>query len=200
MSHTFRYHKYFLTEAEIRYSMRHSSSVEEAARFLHISNVTWKKYAEKYIDHETGLNLHQLQKNQSGKGIRKKVTRLKPINLVAMEDIFANKHPNYRIEKLRSRLIEDEIFMEACTICGFNEKRLSDGLTPIILVFKNGNKKDMRLENLEFVCPNHYFLYYGNMIPRPYLNMSENDPFYTPDDLRANEYYDPDDEIDFSQY
>jgi transposase len=50
-----------LTEKQIRDAMEVANSNKEAAEFLHVSTSTYKKYATKYIDEETGMNLFEIQ-------------------------------------------------------------------------------------------------------------------------------------------
>lgn len=156
---------YNLTEKEVRYAIAATHSNREAAAFLHINMNTWKIYASKYFDHETGKNLYEIHKNKSRRGTTKPHNILK----VPFEDIFAGKHPGYNTTRLRRRLIEENIFPESCNICGFSERRVSDYTVPLILTWKNGNKKDHSFENLELVCYNCYHLNYGNMHPGAYI-------------------------------
>lgn len=155
---------YNLTEKEIRYAMKNTNSNAEAAAFLHISIPIWKKYAEMYFDPESGKSLYQLHKNQGAKFGKKP-----SIKLATMEDIFAGKHPKYNVHKLKARLIMEGILEERCAICGFEERRISDYTVPLVLTWKNGDKRDHSRENLEFVCYNHYHLYYGDMGQKAYI-------------------------------
>ena len=41
----------------------------------------------------------------------------------------------------------------------FNERRVLDTKVPLVLNHKDGNKKNWHLDNLEFLCYNHAFLY-----------------------------------------
>lgn len=156
---------YNLTEREVRYAMSCTRSNLDAAKFLHISFYTWKRYAELYFDAETGKTLYELHKN---KGLRSG-KKPKSVAVAPMEDIFAGKHPTYNISKLHQRLLNEGYFDEKCSLCGFCERRMTDYKVPIILTWKNGNKKDHRKENLEFVCYNCYALYYGELKQGGYM-------------------------------
>ena len=57
-----------LTENVIRNAMKHTQSNFQAARYLNITIETYRKYAKLYVDLETGKNLYELHKNNSGKG------------------------------------------------------------------------------------------------------------------------------------
>jgi hypothetical protein len=151
-----------LTDVEIRYAMANSKSNTEAARFIGCHLSTYKRYAKRYIDHETGLSLWELHKNAGGKGTRKFFkTHSKRIDIF---DVLDGKHPTYERGKLHRRLIEEVIFPEECAICGFNEHRITDDKVPLVLCWKDGDKTNHHKDNLEFVCYNCYFLNYGNIL------------------------------------
>ena len=155
---------YNLTETEIRYAIKNTQSNREAAAFLHISVATYKRYAEKYFDAATGKNLFQLHKNQAG------WKKTKPSKqLATIENIFAGMYPNYSIPKLQERLLREGYFEEKCAHCGFCERRISDYTVPLLLTWKDGNRKNHAKENLEFVCYNHYHCYYGDMNRKPFI-------------------------------
>jgi hypothetical protein len=48
-------------------------------------------------------------------------------------------------------------------VCGFHERRVLDYKMPLIMHFKDGNKQHYRIENLEMLCYNHYFLQVGDI-------------------------------------
>lgn len=155
---------YHLTEKEIRYAMRSTNSNREAAAFLHINPLTYKKYASMYFDPETGKNLYQLHKNQGANFSTKP-----SVQLATLESIFNGEHPKYPVKKLHARLISEGAMEERCHICGFDERRISDYSVPLVLTWKNGNKKDHSRDNLEMVCYNCYHLNYGDMKQKPYI-------------------------------
>ena len=80
-----------------------------------------------------------------------------------LDDILLGKHPTYSREKLLRRLLVNNYFPEQCCNCGFCQKRPSDLRTPLVLNTINGNKTDYRLENLEVLCYNCYFINVGNL-------------------------------------
>ena len=155
---------YHLTEKEIRYAMRSTNSNREAAAFLHINPLTYKKYASMYFDPDSGKNLYQLHKNQGANFSTKP-----SVQLATLESIFNGEHPKYPVKKLHARLISEGAMEERCHICGFNERRISDYSVPLVLTWKNGNKKDHSRDNLEMVCYNCYHLNYGDMKQKPYI-------------------------------
>ena len=48
-------------------------------------------------------------------------------------------------------------------MCKFNERRVNDYKIPLLLNFKDNNKKNYRKENIELLCYNHYFLTVGDI-------------------------------------
>ena len=70
---------------------------------------------------------------------------------------------NFNPDKVKKRLFEEGYLQEECSMCGFNERRLLDYKIPLLLHFKDNNKKNWRLENLEVLCYNHYFLTIGDI-------------------------------------
>ena len=82
---------------------------------------------------------------------------------------------SYTPEKLKNRLIQESYLQECCSKCQFNERRVLDYKVPLILNFKDGNKKNWTLDNLELLCYNHYFLYVGNIFTTKQQLLAQND-------------------------
>lgn len=152
-----------LTEATIRNAMKHTQSNFQAARYLNITIETYRKYAKMYIDQETGKNLYELHKNNTGKGIKKfkwhKEFSIERINEIVTSDSYRAVNQ----QKLKDRLIYEGILKLECYKCNHNEKRVIDFKQPLILSFKDGNKHNWKIENLEMLCYNCYFLFVGNL-------------------------------------
>jgi 5-methylcytosine-specific restriction endonuclease McrA len=151
---------YMLTEKEIRYAIANSTSIQSAARFLNVTSGTFKKYAQMYFDAETGKSLHQLAENMKGKRTVK--TRWRKW-LISAADVIEGKHPTMPQHIAKEKFINDGIFPDECGRCGYCKQRETDYKTPTIFVHKNGIKSDFRLENVEILCWNCYFLYYGDV-------------------------------------
>ena len=147
---------------DIERAMRMTKSNRAAARYLNCSYTHYKQYAKNFTD-ENGITLFEKHLNQSGKGISKFLpNRGKEPALV---DIIEGRVSvdSYTPEKLKNRLIQESYLEECCANCGFAERRVIDYKVPLILNFKDSNKKNWRIENLELLCYNHYFLYIGNI-------------------------------------
>lgn len=164
------YEGYALTESQIRYAMQNTTSNAEAAKWLHISYTTWRKYAKMYIDAETGKNLFELHKETGfAKRLvlpqtryRRKSTAPWAFQPHPIEDVFANKHPNYSLHTFKQRLIKEGWIQERCSCCGFQERRDYDYEIPLKLHWVDGNKKNYALENIQFLCFNCYFIHVGS--------------------------------------
>jgi hypothetical protein len=149
---------YNLTEEEVRYVMSITENNRQAFKYLKIRPETWRKYASRYIDKETGKSLFDLHKkgNHVFTSTAPKATALEVIN--------GRKHTHSK-EKLQQMLIEEGLMVEECHICGFNERRITDYKVPLMLMWKDGNKDNCVLDNMELVCFNHAYLYYNKTGP-----------------------------------
>lgn len=151
-----------LTEAQVKYAMEHTKSNLEASRFLHVSYPTYKKYAKLYVDSETGKSLFELHKNQAGVGTRKAYNIQK--GKYALVDVLAGKYPDYPVNNLKNRLIRNLVFEEKCNCCGYQERRKTDFLIPLLLDHIDGDRTNHLKENLQLLCYNCYFLYSKNSL------------------------------------
>ena len=180
-----------LSVDDIKRAMAMTKSNRAAARYLHVSYIHYKKYAKNYTD-ENGITLFDKHKNQSGKGISKFLSNKgkEP----ALMDIIEGRVPvdSYTPEKLKNRLIQESYLQECCSKCGFTERRVLDYKVPLILNFKDGNKKNWTLDNLELLCYNHYFLYVGNIFTTKQIQHLEDynpSTFQSKSDWELDEYY-----------
>jgi len=148
-----------LFKEDILRAMRHTKSNRAAARYLGCSYQHYKPYAKLFNDEETGQNLFDLHKNQSGKGIPKFLPnrRKEPnVKLIFEEGIG---YESFTTTKIKARGIAEGYLRDECYLCGCNERRLTDYKTPTLLNFKDGSKSNYIINNLEILCYNCYFLY-----------------------------------------
>ena len=129
------------TDSEIIEICEKSQSMAQAASILGIHFNTLKRRA---------LELGVYKTNPSGKGLKKP----KGIGKggILLLEILEGKHPQYQTNKLRKRLISENIKDEKCEVCGiidWNGLSVSFELDHI-----NGVRTDHRLENLRIICPN----------------------------------------------
>ncbi len=152
-----------LTKEAILRAQKMTRSNMAAARYLHVSYNHYKKYAKMYKNNE-GVTLLQVHMNQEGKGIPKFLTNggKEPPLIDLIEGRVPVEH--FDAKKIKQRLIFEGMIEEVCANCGFTERRVTDTKVPVILSFKDGNKKNYHLENLEFLCYNCSFLYAASPI------------------------------------
>lgn len=148
-----------LLQSQIEQAMKVTRSNKAAAEYLRVSYPLYRKFAKMYTN-EDGVSLFQAHYNQSGSGISKIGSSTKRSKL---DDILLGKHPHYPRHKLLARLIVNGYFAEECCNCGFCQKRPSDLKVPLVLHTINGDRKDLRLDNLEILCYNCYFVNVGNL-------------------------------------
>ena len=151
-----------LNKEMILAAMGKTKSNRAAARYLNVSYVHYKRWAKLY-ESKTHDNLFEEHKNQSGKGIPK-FLRSKGKE-PALIDIIEGRidASSFSPEKLKYRLITEGHLLEECGSCGFHERRVLDYKMPLLLHFKDNNKKNYRKENIELLCYNHYFLTVGDI-------------------------------------
>ncbi len=152
-----------ISKEDILRAQKVTRSNMAAARYLHISYNHYKKYAKMYKN-ENGVTLLEAHMNQSGEGIPKfAVSGNKEIPLM---DLLEGKVPieHFDPRKIKARLLSEGKLVEVCGSCGFSERRITDQKIPVILNFKDGNKKNWHLDNLEFLCYNCSYLYAASPI------------------------------------
>ncbi len=144
-------------------AMNKTKSVKAAARYLNYSYHHLKRYMQLYKDEETGLTLFDKHKNPHGKGIPKFLSS-KGKEPALLDIIEGRIDPSsFSPEKIKYRLIAEGYLEEECSKCGFKERRVTDYKVPLILNFKDKNKKNYNKENIHFLCYNCYFLYIDNV-------------------------------------
>jgi len=148
-----------LKKEDIQRAMAMTRSNRAAARYLHVSFTHYKKYAKMYKDDESGSTLYELHKNQAGRGIPKFLSNggKEPPIIDLIEGRVPVEH--FDPQKIKQRLIFEALIEEKCAYCGFSERRVLDTKVPLVLNHKDGNKKNWNLDNIEFLCYNHAFLY-----------------------------------------
>jgi hypothetical protein len=167
-----------ISKADIELAQKHTKSNMEAARFLGVGYERYRKYAKIY-------NLFDSHANPTGIGTPKGFAS-RP-SIIKLKDIFANKHRGYSMVRLKHRLIARNLVAEACELCGFKEKRITDSRTPLLLTFRNG-QQDFALENLQLLCYNCLFLTSGapTVANRGYIEKSFKEPEKIPKDWQVS--------------
>ena len=152
-----------LTKEDIIRAQKVTRSNMAAARYLHVSYNHYKKYAKMYKD-ENGVTLLEAHMNQAGEGIPK--FAISGIDNIPLLDVLEGRVPieHFDPRKIKARLLSEGMLVEVCDRCRFAERRVTDLKIPVILNFKDGNKKNWHLDNLEFLCYNCSFLYAASPI------------------------------------
>ena len=151
-----------LTKEHILAAMAKTKSNMAAARYLNCSYKHYKKWA-KFYESDTHDSLFAQHKNQSGKGIPKFLrTGGKEPALLDLIEGRANAS-SFTPAKIKYRLLTEGYLEEKCAMCGFQERRVLDYKMPLLLHFKDNNKKNYKLDNIELLCYNHYFLTVGDI-------------------------------------
>lgn len=180
-----------ILRSEIEEAQRNSNSNMSAARYLKVDYKRYRKYAKLYGMFETHMN-------QTGVGTAKGRGKY----AIPLSKIFNNEYPKYNINRLKYRLIARGILEEKCCMCGFNERRITDGKIPILLTFKNGIR-DFNKDNLILLCYNCMFLTSGAPVVahRSHIEVSFNPPttMNFPKEQGDNVLNEPDDDYDVSE-
>lgn len=154
------------TKEDLLRAMRATKSIRSAARYLNCSYQHIKPYFKSYRIDDNDINsptLFETHKNQVGKGIPKFLKhhgKNPDLDKILKGELYIE---SFSIDKFKRRLIAEAILPEECNCCGFKEQRVSDYRVPLLINFKDYNKKNWRKENLEFLCYNCYFLTIGDV-------------------------------------
>jgi hypothetical protein len=150
-----------ISREDVLRAMRFTKSNRAAAKYLGCSYQHYKPFAKNFKVDETDHNspsLFETHLNQCGRGIPKFLpNRRKEPNVKNIIETGTGWE-SFTPEKIKARIIAEGYLKEECYACGFCERRVTDYKTPLLLNFKDGNKNNYLLENLELLCYNDYFL------------------------------------------
>jgi hypothetical protein len=156
-----------ITKEKCLQAMKVTRSVKAASRYLGVDYRTAKKYFKLYKD-ESGKSLFEIHKNRDGWGIKKvrydKETGVKLLPS-SLDIIEGRANPaSYESYRIKNKLINEGFLHEVCNKCGFKERRALDNKIPLVLRFEDNNKLNYNLKNLELLCYNCYFLFFGDTL------------------------------------
>ena len=163
-------------KSQILTAMRHTKSVRAAARYLGCSYQHLKPFMKALRVDDSDPNsptLFETHLNQNGKGIPKFLpNKRKEPNVKRIFEEGVG-YESFTPSKIKTRGIAEGYLRDECYICGCNERRVTDYRTPTLLNFKDGNKSNYLIDNLEILCYNCYFLYVGDPLTQPQINHIE---------------------------
>lgn len=163
-----------LSKEQILDALSKTKSNRAAARFLGCSYTHYKRHAKLYKDID-GKTLFDKHLNPSGKGVPKFLSKTGIIG--SIKDIIEGRisASHFTPQKIRDVLISEGYFKEECGRCGLHEYRLTDFRMPLILNFKDKNKKNYAIKNLELICYNCYFLFVADLFSeKQILHLEDN--------------------------
>ena len=149
------------TKTQIETAMRYTKSIRAAAKYLGCSYQHLKPFMKTLRVDDSDPNsptLFEVHKNQNGKVIPKFLPNKRREPNVKNIVETGTGWESFTPEKIKTRLIAEGYLRDECYHCGFSERRVTDYKTPLLLSFKDGNKSNYLLENLELLCYNDYFL------------------------------------------
>ena len=169
-----------ITREQLLAAMKMTKSNMACARYLGISYMHYSRYAKSYIDEKTGKTLFDLHKNQAGRGIRKHLGGKDPDLKALMDGELYVK--SYNLNRYKDRLIQEGYIEQCCSSCNFNEQRVQDYKVPLLIHFKDKNKQNWKVDNIELLCYNCYFLYIGDVFNEKQVKNIEEDAPVKKDD------------------
>ncbi len=166
--------RYGIPREDIELAMKNTDSNREASRYMGINFHTYKRYASMYKD-ENGVSLYEKHKNSAGKGRKKKRSWKASVKGKSLIEVMETEGTKYfmKIKDLKPNIIAEGIMKEECGRCNFREKRVLDDKVPLILHFCDGDKQNWKLQNLEFLCYNCYFITIGDVFTKKQVEAAE---------------------------
>lgn len=155
-----------LLESEIDEAQSKTTCATESAKYLGINYRTYRKWCLVYSKWKI---------NPWGKGSKKKFWDPNK-GKYPLNQILEGKFPNYPVFRLKDLLIRSNTKKAECEICGRNDRRATDGKMPLLLNFKNGDEKNHKLDNLQMLCYDCFFLYGRGYIRRGKVEFNFLDP------------------------
>lgn len=154
-----------LSKEDVLRAHRATKSNRAAARYLGCSYNHYKQYARLYTNEE-GETLFEAHLNPSGKGIPKFAVKNNGKKAYeALKSILngGTEIDHFTPKEIKEALLREGYLEQKCNNCGFCEERVVDRRIPLLMNFKDKNKRNYTLENLEMLCYNCYFLFIGDV-------------------------------------
>jgi len=160
-----------LSKEMILLAMANTRSNRACARYLNVSYIHYKGWAKNYnsdelrdpTDPSKGYKtLFEKQKNMGGVGIPKFMGgKGGNANKFPILDIIEGRtsSDHFSPEAIKDAMIREGLLREICCECGFCERRVTDYKMPLLLKFRDNNRRNYRPENCVLICYNCYFLF-----------------------------------------
>ena len=149
--------RFNISEQEILYAMEWTDSNKEAAKFLRIDISVYNRFAKLYTQAD-GKTLYDAHRGKAKRGLvsKKNPTLSERARLI---QILKGERHLRKVPALKAKLLKYNILPDYCSQCGYNERRLTDYSVPLKLFFTDGDVTNNKLENLELLCHNCYYLF-----------------------------------------
>jgi hypothetical protein len=151
-----------LNKEDILRAHRVTKSNLAAARYLHCSYQHYRKYAS-IFKNDQGVTLLDEHKNQCGKGIPKFLAEKGLLPDVSKILDGSVNIDSFAPSKIRDKLIAEGYLKDQCYCCGYDQRRNVDNKIPLLVNFKDKNKRNWDSLNTEMLCYNCYFLNVGDI-------------------------------------
>lgn len=152
-----------ILESEILRAQSLTNSAIKAAKKLGVNYLTYRKYCRIYgifkkQDVTSKRENRALQNPYKGK--------------YPLPRILNGECPNFPIHRLKDKLIRSGMKKTECELCGFHERRITDGKIPLLLNFEDGDRYNHKIENLKIYCYNCTFTSGRGYIKRGTVNFN----------------------------
>lgn len=141
-----------ITNEDLEIIVRNSNTIEEAAKFLNRTVLQTSRLLKSVIQKDTGKSYFDIL-------YRKKFlisSKYEALPSDAAKIVTGEK--TYSPAVLKKKLITYGLIEQKCDNCGFDNIRINDNTIPLKLVFKDGDKKNQAIENIELLCFNCCYL------------------------------------------
>lgn len=133
-------------KSEVEEAKKQSVFTAQQAKWLGISQQTYKKYAKMY-------GLYEPRPNEKGKRNLFDPNRGK----YPLKDILSGKFIDVSDWVVKDKLIRSHTLPPKCNMCGYSRRRIVDNKICLLLDHKDGDMKNFKLENLQLLCLNCTF-------------------------------------------
>jgi hypothetical protein len=153
-----------LSRQDIENAIANTFGNKEAARYIHVDYKHFRTYAKMYKNAE-GISLYDANARKGGRGKKSISKRERQAHIYIKKLVNGIGVPIEQDSlKIKDVLLRECFLEPKCYHCGFNEERVIDKKAPLLVNFKDKDKMNYKLENLELLCYNCYFLYIGNIM------------------------------------